>query len=161
VLYIITINIGSFLCILYTKSCIRDYLWVHINWISKQFKSNGVYFIVFYSKCDISMDNSKLFMAYIQLYEQKFIINSWFVEEYLLQSFEKFKSITIYKILEKRDILIKSLWSLCVKFMKSWLRRYSEAHYIQSASCNWFIYQFGLTYLHYFQHVRFIGWRPN
>ena len=74
------------------------------------------------------MDNSKLLLAYIQLYEQKFIINSWFVEEYLLQSFEKFKSITIYKILEKRDILIKSLWSLWVKLMKHII--FSQHHVI-------------------------------
>ena len=111
----------------------------------------------------------------------KFIINTWFVEEYILQSFEKLKTITFHKILEKRDVLIKSiyevyvwsLWRVCVKFLKSWLRRYSEAHYhIQSASSTvWFIYRFGLTYNHYFQHVcmlfilyqhaRLVGWRPN
>ena len=53
------------------------------------------------------MDNSNLLLAYIQLYEQKFIINTWFVEEYILQSFPKLKTITFHKILEKRDILIK------------------------------------------------------
>ena len=138
------------ICAFYVQNNVQDtiYEYTSIKYLdnSKYLLYLRVYFIVFYSKCDISMDNSKLLLAYMQLYEQKFIINTWFVEEYILQSFEKLKTITFHKILEKRDVQIKSL---SVMFMKSWLCRYSAAHYIQSASSTiWFIYRFELTYLH-------------
>jgi len=132
-----------------------------------------VYFIVFYSKCDISMDNSKLLLAYIQLYEQKFIINTWFVEEYILQSFEKLKTITFHENLEKRDVLIKSLyevyvWSLWrvdfVGILEHIIFSQHQVLFGLFIDLDWLTF---ITFSMYvcmvipYQHARLVGWRPN
>jgi hypothetical protein len=106
------------ICAFYTQNNMQESIYENtsIKYLdnSNHLLYQRVYFIVFYSNCDISIDNSKLLLAYILLYEQKFMINTWFVEEYILQSFEKLKTITFNKILEKRDVLIKSLYEVYV-----------------------------------------------
>ena len=75
------------ICAFYVQNNVQDtiYEYTSIKYLdnSNHLLYQRVYFIVFYSKCDISLDISKLLLAYIQLYEQKLNINTWFVEEYI------------------------------------------------------------------------------
>ena len=110
---------------------------------------------------------------YIKLYEQKFIINTWFVEEYILQSFEKLKTLIFDKILEKRDVLIKSLyevyvWSLWrvdfVGILKHIIFSQHQVLFGLFIDLDWLTFiTFGMYVCMFipYQHTRLVGWRPN
>ena len=109
---------------------------------------------------------------YIQLYEQKFIIKTWFVEEYILQSFEKWETITFNKISQKRDILIKTyevyMWSLWrvdfVGILKHIIFSQHQVRFVLFIDLDWLTFITFSMYVCMFiscQHARLVEWRPN
>ena len=71
-----------------------------------------VYFTVFYSNCDISMDNSKLLLAYIQLYVDKSLL--WIPDllKNIYYSHLRSGKRSLLIRFHKRDILIKTLYEV-------------------------------------------------
>ena len=100
-------------------------------------------------------------------------MNTWFVEEYILQSFEKWETITFNKISQKRDTLIKTLyevymWSLWrvdfVGILKHIIFSQHQVLFDLFIDLDWLTFITFSMYVCVFiscQHARIVGWRPN